>query len=100
MIAAGYEDGNNADSLRHDPQSKLANGRLSRQGQPEPRARTLAAARLLSNGADAPIEPQNRNPPAPRYATTKRKQRRRQSNATAPSLIRQAHAVCATQTAS
>ena len=28
MIAAGYEDGNDADSLRHDPLFKLANGRL------------------------------------------------------------------------
>jgi hypothetical protein len=28
MIAAGYEDGNDADSLRHDPVFKLANGRL------------------------------------------------------------------------
>jgi hypothetical protein len=28
MIAAGYEDGNDADSLRHDPMFKLANGRL------------------------------------------------------------------------
>jgi hypothetical protein len=27
MIAAGYEDGNDADSLRHDPLFKLANGR-------------------------------------------------------------------------
>jgi hypothetical protein len=29
MIAAGYEDRNDADSLRHDPLFKLANGRLS-----------------------------------------------------------------------
>ena len=28
MIAAGYQDGNDADSLRHDPLFKLANGRL------------------------------------------------------------------------
>ena len=28
MIAAGYEDGNDADSLRHDPAFKLALGRL------------------------------------------------------------------------
>jgi hypothetical protein len=28
MIAAGYEDGNDANSLRHDPLFKLANGRL------------------------------------------------------------------------
>ena len=28
MIAAGYEDANNADSLRHDPAFKLALGRL------------------------------------------------------------------------
>lgn len=28
MIAAGYEDGNDADGLRHDPLFKLANGRL------------------------------------------------------------------------
>lgn len=28
MIAAGYEDGHDADSLRHDPLFKLANGRL------------------------------------------------------------------------
>jgi hypothetical protein len=28
MIAAGYEDSNDADSLRHDPLFKLANGRL------------------------------------------------------------------------
>ena len=28
MIAAGYEDGNDADSLRHDPVFKLALGRL------------------------------------------------------------------------
>ena len=28
MIAAGHEDGNDADSLRHDPLFKLANGRL------------------------------------------------------------------------
>jgi hypothetical protein len=28
MIAAGYEDGNDADNLRHDPLFKLANGRL------------------------------------------------------------------------
>jgi hypothetical protein len=28
MIAAGYEDGNDAGSLRHDPLFKLANGRL------------------------------------------------------------------------
>jgi hypothetical protein len=28
MIAAGHEDGNEADSLRHDPLFKLANGRL------------------------------------------------------------------------
>lgn len=28
MIAAGYEDGNDADSLRHDPAFKLAPGRL------------------------------------------------------------------------
>ena len=28
MIVAGYEDGNDADSLRHDPLFKLANGRL------------------------------------------------------------------------
>jgi len=31
MIAAGYEDGNDADSLRHDPLFKLANGRLPDQ---------------------------------------------------------------------
>ena len=29
MIAAGYEDGNDADSLRYDPLFKLANGRLT-----------------------------------------------------------------------
>jgi len=28
MMAAGYEDGNDADSLRHDPTLKLALGRL------------------------------------------------------------------------
>ena len=28
MIAAGYEDGNDADALRHDPMFKLAMGRL------------------------------------------------------------------------
>jgi hypothetical protein len=28
MIAAGYEDGNDADALRHDPVFKLALGRL------------------------------------------------------------------------
>lgn len=31
MIAAGYEDGNDADSLRHDPLFKLANGHLPDQ---------------------------------------------------------------------
>jgi hypothetical protein len=40
MIAAGYEDGNDADSLRHDPLFKLANGRL-------PDAAALTAADLL-----------------------------------------------------
>jgi len=29
MIAAGYEDGNDADGLRHDPMLKLAIGRLA-----------------------------------------------------------------------
>ncbi|MCA3775589.1 MAG: IS1380 family transposase [Roseomonas sp.] len=32
MIAAAYEDGNDADSLRHDPVFKLANGRLPDDG--------------------------------------------------------------------
>ncbi len=32
MIAAAYEDGKDADSLRHDPVFKLANGRLPDDG--------------------------------------------------------------------
>ena len=32
MIAAGYEDGNDADALRHDPMFKLAMGRLPDDG--------------------------------------------------------------------
>ena len=32
MIAAGYEDGNDADALRHDPMFKLAMGRLPEDG--------------------------------------------------------------------
>jgi hypothetical protein len=32
MIAAGYEDGNDADTLRHDPMFKLAMGRLPEDG--------------------------------------------------------------------
>src|SRR4051794_2581416 len=32
MIAAGYEDGNDADTLRHDPMFKLVMGRLPENG--------------------------------------------------------------------
>jgi Transposase DDE domain group 1 len=32
MVAAGYEDGNDADALRHDPMFKLAMGRLPTDG--------------------------------------------------------------------
>src|ERR1700722_1993209 len=32
MIAAGYEDGNDADALRHDPMFKLAMGHLPEDG--------------------------------------------------------------------
>jgi hypothetical protein len=47
MIAAGYEDGNDADSLRHDPLCKLANGRL-------PDAAALCAQPTLSRLENTP----------------------------------------------
>lgn len=47
MIAAGYEDGNDADSLRHDPLFKLANGRL-------PDAAALCSQPTLSRLENAP----------------------------------------------
>lgn len=47
MIAAGYEDGNDADSLRHDPLFKLANGRL-------PKAAALCSQPTLSRLENTP----------------------------------------------
>lgn len=47
MIAAGYEDGNDADSLRHDPLFKLANGRL-------PDAAALCSQPTLSRMENTP----------------------------------------------
>jgi hypothetical protein len=47
MIAAGYEDGNDADSLRHDPLFKLANGR-------QPDAATLCSQPTLSRLENTP----------------------------------------------
>jgi hypothetical protein len=47
MLAAGYEDGNDADSLRHDPLFKLANGRL-------PDAAALCSQPTLSRLENAP----------------------------------------------
>lgn len=47
MIAAGYEDGNDADSLRHDPLFKLANGRL-------PDAAALCSQPTLSRFENTP----------------------------------------------
>jgi hypothetical protein len=47
MIAAGYEDGNDADSLRHDPLFKLASGRL-------PHAAALCSQPTLSRLENTP----------------------------------------------
>jgi hypothetical protein len=47
MIAAGYEDGNDADGLRHDPLFKLANGRL-------PAAAALCSQPTLSRLENTP----------------------------------------------
>jgi hypothetical protein len=47
MIAAGYEDGNDAGSLRHDPLFKLANGRL-------PDAAALCSQPTLSRMENTP----------------------------------------------
>ena len=82
-----------------DPRHAASAERLTRQGHPAPRARTPAAARLLSNGADAPTEPQNPNPPDPRYAPTNRPQTRWGSNATASPPTRRTPAVRAGQPA-
>ena len=73
MIAAGYEDGNDANRLRSDPVFKMAQDALpsGREGHLTHRPQSHPAARDINDGAQTPPnEPADRNLQTPTSITT------------------------------